>query len=383
DSGHRIEVVCPGRVSTRGGCDFQDVVIKIDGEKTVGNVEVHVTSDLWQRHGHHRDATYNGVILHVSMWQRGLLPVRLQDGRILSTVILAQYLKNNSNLIQCMSARPPRGCPHLVRSGKKVDSIIVESGMARFEQKSGRFSLELRTGDPDQVLYKGICRALGYAWNVKPFETLAEKVTIEMAGSYATGSLRAKYELLLGAAGLADRRIGYLPEDVQPMKASDWITASSRPLNQPALRIAGLCHLLHRYENAGLVPGLIEQLNNAPPREAAAFLDRSFTVSGVDSKVLIGTGRAREIVVNAILPFMHAYGASINNCTLEENARRIYGSYPSLSQNELTRYMVGLLGNQAFGACRQQGLLHIYHTWCRTRECGSCPMVTLRKTAPV
>ncbi|MDD5398139.1 MAG: hypothetical protein PHU70_03555, partial [Dehalococcoidia bacterium] len=149
------------------------------------------------------------------------------------------------------------------------------------------------------------------------------------------------------------------------------------------LRIAGLCHLLHRYENAGLVPGLIEQLNNAPPREAAAFLDRSFTVSGVDSKVLIGTGRAREIVVNAILPFMHAYGASINNCTLEENARRIYGSYRSLSQNELTRYMVGLLGNQAFGACRQQGLLHIYHNWCRTRECGSCPMVTLRKTAPV
>ncbi|MDD5648396.1 MAG: DUF2851 family protein, partial [Dehalococcoidia bacterium] len=95
DSGHRIEVVCPGRVSTRGGCDFQDVVIKIDGEKTVGNVEVHVTSDLWRQHGHHRDASYNGVILHVSMWQRGILPVRLQDGRILSTVILAQYLKNN------------------------------------------------------------------------------------------------------------------------------------------------------------------------------------------------------------------------------------------------------------------------------------------------
>ncbi len=383
DSGHSVEVICPGRVSTRGGCDFQDVVIKIDGEKTVGDVEVHVTSDLWRQHGHHRDAAYNGVILHVSMWQRGLLPVRLQDGRILNTVILAQYVKTGGNLLRVMSAGATRRCPHLPGSGKKMDRIIFESGLARFEQKSARFAQALQNGDPDQILYKGICRALGYAWNVKPFETLAEKVTLQMVRRNAAESLRAKYNLLLSAAGLADRLISRLPEDVQPMRASDWATASSRPLNHPALRIAGLCHLLHRYEKAGLVPGLVERLNNALPREAVTVLDRAFTVEGADSRVLIGTGRAREIVVNAVLPFMHACGANTNNGLLENNVKRIYESYPSLLQNELTRYMGGLLGNQAYGACRQQGLLHIYHNWCRTRECGSCPIVTLRKPVPV
>jgi len=383
DSGHNIEVVCPGRVSTRGGCDFQDVVIKIDGEKTVGDVEVHVTSDLWRLHGHHRDAHYNGVILHVSMWQRGLLPVRLQDGRILSTVILAQYVKTGGNLLRVMSAGATRRCPHLPGSGKKTDLVIVEAGLARFEQKTVRFAQALRNGDPDQILYKGICRALGYAWNVKPFETLAEKVTLQMVRHNAAESIRAKYNLLLSAAGLADQRISRLPEDVQPMRASDWATSSSRPLNHPALRIAGLCHLLHRHEKAGMVPGLVERLNNALPREAATVLDRSFTVEGVDSRVLIGTGRAREIVVNAVLPFMCAYGASTNDSMLAENARSIYASYPSLSQNELTRYMGGLLGNQANGACRQQGLLHIYHTWCRTKECPACPVVILRKIIPV
>jgi len=383
DSGHNIEVVCPGRVSTRGGCDFQDVVIKIDGEKTVGDVEVHVTSDLWRLHGHHRDAHYNGVILHVSMWQRGLLPVRLQDGRILSTVILAQYVKTGGNLLRVMSAGATRRCPHLPGSGKKTDLVIVEAGLARFEQKTVRFAQALRNGDPDQILYKGICRALGYAWNVKPFETLAEKVTLQMVRHNAAESIRAKYNLLLSAAGLADQRISRLPEDVQPMRASDWATSSSRPLNHPALRIAGLCHLLHRHEKAGMVPGLVERLNNALPREAATALDRSFTVEGVDSRVLIGTGRAREIVVNAVLPFMCAYGASTNDSMLAENARSIYASYPSLSQNELTRYMGGLLGNQANGACRQQGLLHIYHTWCRTKECPACPVVILRKIIPV
>ena len=386
DSGHRIEVVCPGRVSTRGGCDFQDVVIKVDGEKTVGDVEVHVTSDLWQRHGHHRDSAYNGVILHVSLWQRGFLPVRLQDGRVLSTVILAQYIRSSRELQQGISARPAQRCPHLAGSGKKADGIIVEAGLSRFEQKSARFAQALRADEPEQVLYKGICRALGYAWNTRPFETLAGKVTADMVRNYAAGSLPAKYNLLLGVAGLADKGMNRLPVGLQPMKASNWAIAATRPSNHPALRVAGLCHLLQRYEKAGLVSSLADLVGSATSREAASVLDRAFTVGEVgrfDSPALIGTGRAREIVVNAVLPFFVAYGARLNNSQLEEKSRQIISSYPSLSPNELTRYMGGMLGNQANGACRQQGLLHIYHTWCRTRECPACPVVMLRKITPV
>ena len=127
-------------------------------------------------------------------------------------------------------------------------------------------------------------------------------------------------------------------------------------------------------------------MGSATPREAASVLDRAFTVGEVgrfDSPALIGTGRAREIVVNAVLPFFVAYGARLNNSQLEEKSRQIISSYPSLPPNELTRYMGGMLGNQANGACRQQGLLHIYHTWCRTRECPACPVVMLRKITPV
>ena len=404
DSGHRIEVICPGRISTRGGCDFQDVVIKVDGEKTVGDVEVHLTSDLWQRHGHNRNAAYNGVILHVSMWQRGFLPVRLQDGRVLRTVILAQYIGTGRDMLRSISVRQVQRCPHLVKSGKQVDRVIVEAGLSRFEQKSDRFAQAVRLNDPEQVLYKGICRALGYARNVKPFETLADRVTIETVRNNTNGSLRAKYSLLLGAAGLlpafqdrllhvvgcgiSDDQINrrHIIAGILPLNVSDWITASTRPSNHPALRIAGLCHVLHRCEKAGLISNLVELVGNAPPREAASMLDRAFNVEEggrFDSQVLIGTGRAREIVVNSVLPFIRAYGASINDNTLAEKARYIYSSYPSLLQNELTRYMGELLGNQAYGACRQQGLLHIYHTWCRIKECGDCPVIKLRTTIPV
>jgi hypothetical protein len=317
------------------------------------------------------------------MWQRGPLPVRLQDGRILSTIILAQYFKTGANLLQRAASAQSRRCPHLPGSARKGDMVIVEAGLARFEQKSARFARSLQTVDPEQTLYKAICRALGYAWNVKPFEALAEKVPMNVVRNCATGNLRAKYKLLLGASGLAGERTSRLPDGVPPMKAPDWSILSSRPLNHPALRIAGLCHLLQRYEQAELAAAVIEKLINVPARRAAVALEEAFTVVGAGPRVLIGAGRAREIAVNAVLPFMHGYGERVNNGLLQEKARNVFISYPSLMPNELTRYMSRILGNQACGACRQQGLLHIYHNWCRTRECESCPVFTSRRTVPV
>jgi len=320
------------------------------------------------------------------MWQRGLLPVRLQDGRVLSTVILGQYFRNNKALANIIYPGQARRCPHLTNSTKKTDHVIVEAGLERFEIKAAGFARAISSGGPEQALYRGICRALGYARNTRPFESLAGMVTLDTVRIYAGASLPAKYDLLLGAAGFSSELNTRLPPSVHPLKESDWAIAATRPLNHPAIRIAGLCHVLQRYEKDGLISGLVDLVGNAPPRVAVNMLDSAFKVEEdgrIDSQVLIGTGRAREIVVNAVLPFFRAYGAGIDDNTLAERAAYIYSSYPSLLQNELTRYMSGLLGNQAFGACRQQGLLHIYHTWCRTRECAACPVVTQQKTARV
>jgi len=415
DAGHSIQVICPGRGSTRGGCDFQDVVITVNGEKTVGDVEVHLTSDLWQRHGHHRDATYNGVILHVSMWQRGLLPVRLQDGRVLPTVILGQYIKISKNLLQGISGGPHQRCPSLRHAGKQMDEIIVRAGLSRFAQKSAAVAKALEVDDPGQVLYKGVCRALGYSRNMKPFETLAGRVTADMIRNNTAGSLPAKQALLLGAAGLLPALKGgmaysveysqiraamaecrHILRQVRPMNILDWSFAFTRPSNHPVRRIAGLCRLLHRHEEGGLLFRLLDIIDEAQPSKAAYVLENALQVAdpghpgscghddgGFDAAALIGPGRAREIVVNAVLPFIAAYAANIGSCQQGRKAGLIYSGYPSLPQNEITRYMGGLLGNQAYGACRQQGLLHIYHTWCRTRECAACPVVMLRRTTPV
>ena len=47
------------------GPDFRDALIAAPGGLLQGDVELHVRSSDFRRHGHHRDAAYAGVVLHL------------------------------------------------------------------------------------------------------------------------------------------------------------------------------------------------------------------------------------------------------------------------------------------------------------------------------
>ena len=179
DLGNSIEVICPGRISTRPGCDFQDAVIRVNRQKVVGDIEVHVTSDLWLKHGHHKDPACNGVILHVALWQKGGLPVKLQDGRILPTVILGQHIINvYGAALRRREARVIRPCLHGAGHGMWTDTVLLVEGLRRLEERAAEYAEALKADEAAQVLYKGICRALGYARNKAPFEALADRLPL-------------------------------------------------------------------------------------------------------------------------------------------------------------------------------------------------------------
>ena len=101
-------------------------------------------------------------------------------------------------------------------------------------------------------------------------------------------------------------------------------------------------------------------------------------------EVVIGKGRARDMVVNCALPFLHALARIEGDTELEGLCLRIFHSYPKLQENELTREMRQQLLSQPFSAngsvpagpgdgCtkgwqgiasnarRQQGLIHLHH----------------------
>jgi len=104
-----------------------------------------------------------------------------------------------------------------------------------------------------------------------------------------------------------------------------------------------------------------------------------------ESPSLLGRGRAKDIIVNQVLPFVFAGAAMGSDLTLASQTVYTYLGCGALPDNEHLRYMKSLLGLvnvRGLRACAQQGMLHIYHTYCRTRECPACPVFTCRRPDP-
>ena len=79
--GQTVEVIDPGTLNRDAGPDFLNAKVKLDGTVWAGSVEIHQHAADWYAHGHHEDAHYNNVILHVT--EKADRPATTQDGKTL------------------------------------------------------------------------------------------------------------------------------------------------------------------------------------------------------------------------------------------------------------------------------------------------------------
>jgi hypothetical protein len=64
-AGHPIQVHFPGTWNTGPGPDFLNAKVEWNGMKWAGHIEFHMKAKDWYSHGHHLDAQYNQVVLHI------------------------------------------------------------------------------------------------------------------------------------------------------------------------------------------------------------------------------------------------------------------------------------------------------------------------------
>jgi hypothetical protein len=97
---------------------------------------------------------------------------------------------------------------------------------------------------------------------------------------------------------------------------------------------------------------------------------------------LIGRNRAADIVINVILPVAFAYTRRSQDEELQQIAMAEYAEHRKLQDNKITRYVARqILRDKQDHRCvinsamRQQGLIHIYKSFCATRDCRNCPFM--------
>ena len=403
--GCRFRVIYPGRKGGGAGPDFRDAVLEEEGVGLIrGDVELHVRQRDWNAHGHGDDPRYNGVALHVVATPEADLDsyTLLRSGRKAPAVSLEPLLadeeksrsgkgiKAKGDLWPILRAHGYRRPSSVIRIGRTLD----RAGDARFLSKSLFFSALMESDSPDQVVYSALMEALGYSRNRHPFFELAYSLTYSdllktvRAVPLSERSKRLE-DALLREAGLPGG------PGAGTGRRYSWTLSGVRPSNHPAKRIAGFSRVLERlmsmqdgrteYDGRSLTRTFI-RLADFPhenPRAVIRTLERTLMglsadgdvePAGPTTPVPIGKGRARDMLVNAVVPFLFALARADKDDTLTSRSLALFRHSPKLQENELTREAwsalfeglkcvddpEGRVRHQIVnGARRQQGLLHL------------------------
>jgi hypothetical protein len=413
--GQTVRVLHPGFVSREGGPDFRGAVLQFGRESPrSGDVEVDVRAGGWKAHGHHRNAAFQNVILHV-IWD-GNRPAR---GAPATLVIRDKLDAPPGELGLWLSAEGEPAFPEHLRgrccaalqglSAENRGRLLRDAAEVRFQSKTAQLQSRARQAGWEQALWEGLFRALGYKHNTWPMQCLAEQRLRWLSGPASVLELQAR---LLGIGNLlpseltrsrtsADaylRRIwdhwwrerGEFEDCTLPV--SVWRLQGQRPANHPQRRLALAAHWLV----AGNLPANLERWCAAEVPEAGLprslmeilqagrddFWSWHWTLRSARMKkpqLLLGPGRVTDLAVNVILPWLWIRAAEGKNKSVQQAIERRFRAWPPAEDNSVLRLArQRLLGGpprrELGSAAEQQGCIQIGRDFCDRSDalCRDC-----------
>jgi hypothetical protein len=343
--------VYPGRPAPGHGPDFLDAVLDLDGDRLTGPVKLHRTPADWHHHDHDADPAYDGVLLHVVGADTG-------GGPSLPTVVLSS-IGGRKRLGTPKRSRVLRDLSRLTE--ERLRSKLRRSGLEWLSERRLAAAQAIDGAGADQALYASVTESLGYSENRLPFAELAKQLPFHVLCSLMrtcadgeAGSLLR--ELFRSGAGFGPPSTAWWRfVGTPPMTRDAWRTGGVRPSNHPERRLEAAAHLVARFAADGFALSL-----QASSEAGDGSLVRTFIVASPgDGPALIGTGRAKAMAMNAVIPVLAAMAHG-------REARRLaalFESFPSLEENTVTgeaRRMLGENGRMRLGACEQLGLMRAY-----------------------
>ncbi|MBF0633329.1 MAG: DUF2851 family protein [Nitrospinae bacterium] len=407
--GRRVEILSPGWLNGGAGPDFRNAIYKVDGGPLVkGDVEIHVRSSDWARHGHHKDPAYDAVGLHVVLYSDAKGVEKLARSAFPALEIeLAPVCSAAIDRIRTQTPLDPSHVNFALITGKcaavfkelgedKAMTLLDAAGEGRCDLKSRRYTEAMKRGDGARELYAGIMESLGYSAFKAQFARLAAAVPVERLKETLDGvpwrSRRIMLQgVLFGVAGLLpdasilklepeDETAGYVAKlreawshvsgkfDFKPeISPGEWRLAGTRPANYPIGRIAGIACFLSAHIDDDMetlflraLDGMgdgggggsakrgiekVETLFETPPEE---YMATHYTIGGKKlsrPRSLIGTDRVTAMMINVIIPYMLARARRIKSAAEEETIRRIYHAIPPGQSNCVVGFMADRLSS--------------------------------------
>ena len=372
--GQTVEVIDPGLHNHDQGPDFFNAKIRLDGTVWAGNVEVHLRSSDWYRHGHESDATYNSVILHVV----GEVDAEVvtQEGKTLPQVRLdiPEHIRRSYEEL-CRTEDYPR-CHRIISSIPSIkvrpwmDALLVERLKERSEKVAER--AERTGGDWERATFVTLSRSFGFGLNGDAFERWAMRIPLSAAGKHRDDLFQIE-ALFLGMAGLIDEVEGLRSSQEvlllrqeyaflkhkfslgDAMERADWRFLRTRPSNFPSARILQIAELYHSGR---------AQMSSLLGAQSMEELQTCLAVKGMTA------ASRRLLIINTVVPLLFAYGRHTSNDDICQRAIRLLETLPPENNYILRQWQE--CGLKVSTAADSQALIQLKRQYCDRTDCLRC-----------
>ena len=389
-TGQQVEVIDTGLANTDAGPDFFNAKLKLDGVLWIGNIEIHERSSDWFKHGHHADAGYNSVILHIA--SEIDTEISRSNGERIPQIqlICPEAVRTNYKELLETDSYPP--CYRIIPSLPPftAHSWMTALQMERFEQKATLLNERLKRcqGNWEDAFFITLARNFGFGLNGDAFETWAHQLPFRAVDKHRNDLFQIE-AIFFGQAGILEDSDGdgyylrlkkeytYLQHKfgLIPMDASLWRFLRLRPANFPHIRIAQLACLYHRAY--GLLSRIMETETLQGVRDilkggTSEYWLTHYTFGGSSpsrQKSLSNTS-LDLLIINTVVTFLYAYGLHKGNRVLCARAGSFLEELKA-ENNYITR-MWEQCGMKASNAADSQALIQLKKEYCDKKKCLYC-----------
>ena len=389
-TGQQVEVIDTGLANTDAGPDFFNAKLKLDGVLWIGNIEIHERSSDWFKHGHHADAGYNSVILHIA--SEIDTEISRSNGERIPQIqlICPEAVRTNYKELLETDSYPP--CYRIIPSLPPftAHSWMTALQMERFEQKATLLNERLKRcqGNWEDAFFITLARNFGFGLNGDAFETWAHRIPFRAVDKHRNDLFQIE-AIFFGQAGILEDSDGdgyylrlkkeytYLQHKfgLIPMDASLWRFLRLRPANFPHIRIAQLACLYHRAY--GLLSRIMETETLQGVRDilkggTSEYWLTHYTFGGSSPsrpKTLSNTS-LDLLIINTVVTFLYAYGLHKGNRVLCARAGSFLEELKA-ENNYITR-MWEQCGMKASNAADSQALIQLKKEYCDKKKCLYC-----------
>lgn len=392
--GEPITIRQYGTLNTNAGPDFLNARLTIGTTEWAGNVEMHLQSSDWLKHGHSDDLAYGNVILHVVL--REDVPIKNRHGERIPCLELHDRLPPalHARYLRLLHEQGPIPCHRLIAQASLpalpmwLDRLSIE----RLERKSSdvKLTLEHTRYDWEVTLLRTLAKYYGGPVNGAAFESMIERLPLPLL-------LRERERMdaiIFGQAGMLTPLKGE-PDDyhaqltqaythlqrkhgLTPLPAVIFKFARLRPAGFPTVRLAQLAALLR--QAAPLFSHIrrtteVSSLETLFATPADPYWDARYRF-GAEAKQATakpkapGQGLVHALIINAVVPVLFTYAQLHDDTVLQERVMEWLHQLKG-ERNTITR-MWKELGISATTAHQSQALIQLKKTYCDAYRCLSC-----------